>query len=237
MITFIRNRLLNAYTALPLLMCLLLTTWSAQARPLTTKHRYSGEEMFRGLFFLEGRYAQALPELQSLSLSYSNKMAKAADKATVDRQRHQILAAIRAERPAFFDEFRRALESGNHLKIQAALRDGRQQMTGAVERLYKVDASQLARLQAQTAQLAKAGKLDQKAIDKLAKDLKGKSDETKPDNGTCVVLLLPMACTIILLCAVVTMYVATSEDVLTADSRLMTEQLVASISRLAASAS
>lgn len=73
MITFIRNYLLNAYTALPLLVCLLVASWSTQAKPLTAKHRYSGEEMFRGLFFVEGRYAEAIPELQSLQLSYSKK--------------------------------------------------------------------------------------------------------------------------------------------------------------------
>lgn len=133
MITFIRTYLLNAYTALPLLVCLLVASWSTQAKPLAANHRYSGEEMFRGLFFLEGRYAETIPELQSLQLSYSKKLAKPADVKAVSQLRSQVIHYIQIQQPRYFDNLQVAFESGNPSKVQTALESGQAITAKAVE--------------------------------------------------------------------------------------------------------
>lgn len=233
MITFIRKSLLNAYTALPLLVCLLVVTWTSQAKPLTVNHHYSGEEMFRGLFFLEGSYAEHLPELKSLSLNYSYKLAKSADKAMVNKTRDQIIAAIRTTHPAYFDNLRTALESGNHMKVELALRTGHNVLTKAAEKLYKLNARQLAKLQKQAANLSAEGKLNQQVVEDMAKDLQKNQFHIQRDSGTCVLLPTGVVCVLIvcLYCPIV-VYVVAVEEMAHADSKLMTEQLVASICQL-----
>ena len=201
MITFIRNYLLNAYTALPLLVCLLVASWSTQAKPLTAKHRYSGEEMFRGLFFVEGRYAEAIPELQSLQLSYSKKIAKPADVKVVSQFRSQIIHYVQAQQPRYFDNLQMAFESGNPTKVQAALESGRA--------------------------------ITAKAIEHLMKDKNKGQFEIRREAGTCIVIA--NYCTIILLCAVILMI--QPEEIAQGDSKLLTEQLVASICHASANPS
>ncbi|WP_460936050.1 hypothetical protein, partial [Spirosoma humi] len=67
MVTFIRKSLLNAYTALPLLICFVLASFNsfANTNKATRTTFLSGQELFEGVFFLEGAYAQMLPETQS----------------------------------------------------------------------------------------------------------------------------------------------------------------------------
>ena len=201
MITFIRTYLLNAYTALPLVVCMLIASWSAQASSLTVKHRYSGEEMFRGLFFVEGRYAQAIPELQSLQLSYATRLAKPGDKLVVSQLRNQIVQTIRTQQPRYFDDLRTAFESGNPLAVQSALETGRA--------------------------------ITAKVVEQVVKGQRNGQFEVRRENGTCVVLIVYNYCTIIAMCAVVLM-LPTVDEVAQTNSKLMTEQLVASICRLSA---
>ncbi|AQG80671.1 hypothetical protein [Spirosoma montaniterrae] len=242
MTTFIRQYLLNAYTALPLLVCLLVASWAAQARPLGVSHRYSGEEMFRGLFFLEGRYAEAIPELKSVSMTYSYKLAKVSSKDAIHKTRNQLVATIRAEQPMFFDNFQKAMESGNHLRVESTLRAARKVVEATAERLYKLDMQQIEKLQRQTLKLADEGKLTRDVVEQMAKNLQKEQYQTRQGNGTCIVLPLPpvidLACSliVILYCPVV-VYVVAVEQTVQADSRLLTEQLVASICQISANPS
>ncbi|AKD55840.1 hypothetical protein [Spirosoma radiotolerans] len=201
MINFIRKSLLNAYTVFPLLICLLIAGWSTQAKPLTANHRYSGEEMFRGLFFGEGRYAEAIPELQSLQLSYSKKLAKPVDEKAVRQVRSQIVQYIQTQQPRYFENLQVAFESGNPTKVQAALESGRA--------------------------------ITAKAIEHLMKDKNKAQFEIRRETGTCIVIA--NYCTIIAMCAVIMMI--QSEELAQGDSKLLTEQLVASICQVAANPS
>ncbi|GAB3802545.1 hypothetical protein GCM10028819_31520 [Spirosoma humi] len=201
MITFIRNYLLNAYTVFPLLVCLLVASWSTHAKPLTVNHRYSGEEMFRGLFFGEGRYAEAIPELQSLQMSYSKKLAKPADVKVVNQLRSQVVHYIQAQQPRFFDNLQVAFESGNPTKVQTALESGRA--------------------------------ITAKAVEHIMKDKNKTQFEIRREAGTCIVIA--NYCTIILLCAVIIMI--QPEEIAQGGSKLLTEQLVASICHASANPS
>ncbi|UFH55070.1 hypothetical protein [Spirosoma sp. KNUC1025] len=234
MTIFIRKYLLNAYTALPLLFCLLFTTWSSYASPLTGRANsgFSGEDMFRGLFFLEGQYAKAIPELQSLRMSYSQQLVKPAHQAVLNQMRTEMIQAIKAQQPHYFDQFRAALESGNFVKVQAALNEGKTLATKTVERLYNLDSHQLEQLQNQASKLAQTGKLTKETLDQMAKSMNRNQYATRQDNGTCVVIYVYNICTLIALC-LVAVVLPTSEEMVQNNSSLLSDQLVASICRLA----
>lgn len=234
MITFIRKHLLNAYTSLPVLVCLLFTSWSTYAKPLTPKaaHRFSGEDMFRGLFFLEGQYAQAIPELQSLRMSYSQPLMKATNQAALTQLRHEMIQRIKAQRPHYFEQFRAAMESGNYLTVQAALAEGKTVATKTVERLYNLDTRQLVKFQHQAANLAQEGKLTKQSLDQMAKAMNKNQFASRQGNGTGTCLVIFPYCTIVAMCMVVLMVTAT-EELAQNDSSLLNDQLVASICRLA----
>ncbi|AQG80668.1 hypothetical protein [Spirosoma montaniterrae] len=202
MTTFIRQYLLNAYTALPLLVCLLVASWAAQARPLGVTHRYSGEEMFRGLFFLEGRYAEAIPELKSMSLSYTAKLAKAADKkAKIHATRQRLIQTLLAEDKFVFDKFRAAVESGNPLIIKSKLEQTQQKL------------EELVAFQSKSR----------------------KSVET--NQGNCLIILIVTSESAASLSMQVIAMVLSPEEITQTNSRLLTEQLVASMCRLSANPS
>ncbi|WP_020607445.1 hypothetical protein [Spirosoma spitsbergense] len=235
MITFIRKSLLNTYTAFPLLVCLLAASWSSEAaKPLTAKHRYTGEEMFRGLFFLEGRYANAIPELQSLSLSYSNKVAKATAQARIGKTRNQLIAAIRATNPAYFTELQTALESGNPLKVQSTIQEGRQVVMRATGKLYHLNTDQIEKFQKQATKLSAAGQLNQQAVEHMVKAIKQGQFDIQRNADAGIIIDYYCSLVIVLDCTLlwVVIIMPTLDEVSQTQSSLLTEQLVASICRL-----
>lgn len=193
MITFIRKSLLNAYSALPLLICFVLASFSSFATENTrTRATFlSGEEMFRGVFFLEGQYAQMLPEAQSLKMAYANKAQSASQQALVAQVRQAVLADIKATHPGYFAQFKSVLKSGDLMRVSQTLTQSEKILTQSLERVYHLDKGELAKLQAQAqAEAARqGGKLDAQALEKLVAQMqKGKPIDA--NNGTCVLVVL-----------------------------------------------
>lgn len=235
MVTFIRKSLLNAYTALPLLICFVLASVNsfANSNKATRTTFLSGEELFQGVFFLEGTYAQMLPETQSLQTAYLNQSQSMAQKAAVSEVRQAVLTQIASAHPGYFAQFKSALKSGDHLRVSGALAQGQQLVAQALDGLYKLDKAELNQWQAraQAAAAGQGGKLDAQAIEKLVGQMqKGKAVDA--NNGTCLVTVLAVA--IILWVVVV---VAVEEEISTNGPAnghsLMHEQLVASICSIA----
>ncbi|AKD55839.1 hypothetical protein [Spirosoma radiotolerans] len=234
MVTFIRKSLLNAYTALPLLICFVLASVNsfANTNKATRTAFLSGEELFQGVFFLEGAYAQMLPETQSLQTAYLNHNQSAAQKAAVSEVRQAVLAQIASAHPGYFAQFKSAMKSGDHLRVSGALAQGQQLVAQALDGLYKLDKAELAQWQAkaQAASAGQGGKLDGQAIEKLVAQMqKGKAVDA--NKGTCLVTVLAVA---IVLWVVVVVAVEEEISVNGANSHsLMHEQLVASICTIA----
>lgn len=78
----------------------------------------SGEHLFAGIFLGQGTAAAVLPELWSpraLSLTASPRSAAAA---------RDVVEHIRSQHPEFFEDFRRAVVSGDPLRVRSALTSG-----------------------------------------------------------------------------------------------------------------
>ncbi|WP_266364738.1 hypothetical protein [Tellurirhabdus rosea] len=239
MITYIAKRLLNAYTALPLLMCFVLASFHSFARSNEAARAtfLSGEDMFKGVFFLEGRYAQMLPETQSLQAAFVNQTQSSSQKAAVAQVRQAVMAHIAAAQPGYFAHFKSALKSGDHLRVSAALSEGQKLVSKAVDELYQLDKTQLNKLQAQAqAEAARqGGKLDAQAVEKLVGQMQ-KTTAPDPNNGTCAVVAV-----VVLVVALAAVYVwvsvtAVAEEMVAykqGGHSLLHEQLVATICQIA----
>ncbi|AQG80669.1 hypothetical protein [Spirosoma montaniterrae] len=239
MITSIRKSFLNAYTALPLLICFVLASFHSFAlnNKATRATFLSGQELFAGVFFLEGRYAQMLPETQSFQTAYLNQQQSSDQKAAVAQVRQAVLAQIESARPGYFAHFKSAMKSGDHLRVSAALAEGQALVGQALDVLYELDKAELGRLQAkaQAEAARQGGKLDAQAIEKLVADMqKGKAVDA--NSGTCAVIAVVV---LVVAVAAVWVAIAVSENEVLSDNRntksLMHEQLVASICEVAPS--
>jgi SdpC family antimicrobial peptide len=88
---------------------------------------YSGEALFRGLFFRQGAVGQKLPNLAIAP------MAPTGDGATV---LDTLIAQMRQSDPRFFDRFAKGILSGNRPKILAAIKDAQTVFDNALVATY-----------------------------------------------------------------------------------------------------
>ena len=236
MITRIHKSLLNAYTALPLLICFVLASFHSFARSneATRATFLSGQELFQGVFFLEGAYARMLPETEAFQTAYLNQTQTQTQRAAVSQVRQAVMAHIQTAQPGYFTHFKAALKSGDHLRVSTALAEGQTLVGQALDALYKLDKTQLAQLEAKAQAAAQGGKLDPQAIEKLVSQMqKGKAVDA--NNGTCAVVAV-----VVLVVAVAAVWVVialAADEQLSVNDRngksLMHEQLVASICNVA----
>jgi SdpC family antimicrobial peptide len=95
------------------------------AAPANRLAGMTGEEAFRGIFFGEGRVAAALPEIwegKSLEQRTSEKLTDQADRlAALRAGMDEMVARIAAADPTFFPRFGQAVQSGDRLKVGAAI--------------------------------------------------------------------------------------------------------------------
>jgi SdpC family antimicrobial peptide len=90
----------------------------------TTTHshsNYTGEQLFKGLIFMDGPVANLIPELRD---RMEIKSLVALNKDQLDQEKKMenlIVKQIRANNPAYFDGFRKAMTSGDQQLINATL--------------------------------------------------------------------------------------------------------------------
>jgi SdpC family antimicrobial peptide len=98
-------------------LCLLCyTTTNAQ-------NKYTGEELFRAVYFGQGNFAEQVAELQGMSIE--NFTSDAQEIREANQFQDQIVAYIKTQKPDFFDQFSNALHSGNHVKVRNQLQNGK----------------------------------------------------------------------------------------------------------------
>ena len=83
---------------------------SGVSRPQPVAAHYDGETLYRGLYFAQGPVAELFPDVPRPTTSAART---AAINAIVNR--------VRTQHPEFFAEFALAMQSGNRVKIRAAL--------------------------------------------------------------------------------------------------------------------
>lgn len=92
---------------------------------------FTGEEMFRGVFFSSGRYADLIPELKEFKLTnFTSDKALLAKSAATE---NEVVNKISTASPEYFNNFKQALLSRNHVTIQNALIGGKGLVVSAFE--------------------------------------------------------------------------------------------------------
>ncbi|UFH55069.1 hypothetical protein [Spirosoma sp. KNUC1025] len=223
-----------------MLVCFLLASWSSFAGQ--TNHTrltfLSGKDMFKGVFFLEGQYAQMLPETQSLKTAFLNQNLSGQQRTAVAQVRESLLASIESAHPGYFAQFKSALKSGDAVRVSQALAEGEGLVAQALDKLYQLDKAQLGKLQAQAQGLAagQGGKLDAQAMEKLVSQLQ-KGEMREAGVGACAVIAV-VVLAVCVAAVLVVVAVGVAEE-LSADNHkpgshsLYQEQLVASICQTA----
>lgn len=107
-----------------------------------SRGKYEGEAVFRGLFFGSGPVAEAFPELwrnprRAALHSLRSHPEHAAALASVETT---IVGRINKDSPDFWSRFGADMQSGNHLRIDASLKDAVRLIADAVEAEYGADA-------------------------------------------------------------------------------------------------
>ncbi|AKD55838.1 hypothetical protein [Spirosoma radiotolerans] len=100
---------------------------------------FTGEEMYRGIFFAEGQFARLIPEIQSLKAAYATSQPTGVQVETV---RRQIIDHLKQTDAAFFTRFKAALLSQNVLTIQQQLRTASERTAQTLKTLYSSPTSE-----------------------------------------------------------------------------------------------
>lgn len=84
--------------------------------------KFSGEEMFQGIFFAYGEFATMIPSLDKFAQAAKNYSVE--DKRDVEKMVNKLCGLINEQNPMFFDQFERKISSKNHQEISSAIKDG-----------------------------------------------------------------------------------------------------------------
>lgn len=176
---------------IPLILCLILSTWSSMASSKKVTHHLSGEEMFRGIFFAEGQFAELIPELKATQTMYSSNQLSVDEKRALALARTQIIASIKASNPHYFEDFKASIQTANPVLIKEKIMEGQGIVTKNALKLSNLKETDLKSLDSF---LAKEGKsVDRKTLTEYMKKMsKEESLSKKANNGTgnCIALLL-----------------------------------------------
>ena len=100
---------------------------------------FTGEEMYRGIFFAEGEFARLIPEMQSLKAAYA--LAPASNGQAEDVRR-QLINHLKQTDGAFFIKFKAALMSQDVLCVQRQLQTASERTARSLDKLYNSPANQ-----------------------------------------------------------------------------------------------
>ncbi|PJJ59219.1 hypothetical protein [Hymenobacter chitinivorans] len=100
----------------------------ATPAPAVAQHKtqdYTGEELFRGIFFFEGEVAAKVPAFDSYRTTIRKQIQLHPGLAAVrHRNIDHIVEAVRRLDPTYFDKLQQAIKSQNFERITAAIRLG-----------------------------------------------------------------------------------------------------------------
>lgn len=98
---------------------------SDDPEPSSTYSELSGEDIFKGIFFLQGELATHVDCLKKVKTDYDRQIANLAkqEEATtkIEAIQDSIVESIRSEAPFFFSYFKQSVSSGNPLEVRNAI--------------------------------------------------------------------------------------------------------------------
>jgi SdpC family antimicrobial peptide len=227
---FIRKYLMNGYVSIPLMLCFILASWGSIANNKKLTYHLTGEEMFRGVFFVEGQYAEMIPELKAAKAAYLSDQLSVKEYAALASVRTQIIESIKADNPAYFDEFKFALQTASPETIKEKIVEAQTLLTNKALELSNISKSDLKEdVKATEAFLEKQGNnVDKNALKKFMGQM-AKDNNLQANNGTGLCIFLFLFIFLVLVIGVVEDMVASSKN----SSSLMIEQVVGSICSIA----
>ncbi len=105
---------------------IILPTGCTDHGPAITK-TVSGEELFRGLFFLQGETADVITLFKKTKSNVpfeSDPVVKVQYNEIID----EVVNVIKKNNPQFFSGFKRSIQSNDHLEVKKALTQGSEVM-------------------------------------------------------------------------------------------------------------
>lgn len=120
-----RRTALKLVATLPILSLLPRHAFAAPGEgAVPARHQYSGKELFLGLFFGQGPVAKLFPELWQ-----SAPPLQAEEKELVEK----VVRRIELSNPSFFDNFQKAIYSGDHYTIETTMQNAANLILDALE--------------------------------------------------------------------------------------------------------
>lgn len=98
-------------------LCLVFAQ-SLSADAKTIKKGFTGEEIFTGVVFGQGKVAKLFPEL------WTKEMLKEAKSKEAKEFSSKVISEIKIIQPTYMDEFKAAVDSKNYVLIDEVLNDG-----------------------------------------------------------------------------------------------------------------
>ncbi|HSP17292.1 MAG TPA: hypothetical protein VLV78_21290 [Thermoanaerobaculia bacterium] len=126
------NRTSESQSAIAVLLCttLMMLGWpvpasrlEAQPKKIVYSKNYSGEDLFRGIFFAEGDIAAKVPELRRLREAYGLSALNDKQKAAVRHLQDELIAQIKKADASYFTDFQAEIQSGNQVRVLAKLKE------------------------------------------------------------------------------------------------------------------
>lgn len=125
MLIKIRGRY-SKYISFPISILLLVLTVGCEfSNSETVEHSesldFSGEEIFRGLFFARGDVANLFPEIWEIR-NVKSLVEESGNSNSYENVQNLMIDLIKAEQPDFFDNFGNVMKSGNRVLINQELK-------------------------------------------------------------------------------------------------------------------
>jgi hypothetical protein len=108
------------FVVIPLISAMLIFSTSCQQTHDTQVASYTGEELFRGIFFMQGAVASKITLLKKIKQEYSFEE----DNEVVVQYNHvinEVIDVMKSKSNNFFHRFKVAIESGDHMKVKGIL--------------------------------------------------------------------------------------------------------------------
>jgi SdpC family antimicrobial peptide len=190
------------YVMLPLCGLLILVSCQHQenAQP-TPQTNWSGQQLFKGLFLMDGPVADRIATYATLQQKYRFDQQPGL-KSELARLGEQFIKAIDRGHPGFFADFQRSIRSGDHLQVEAAMTQGSEMLQYAIQQ-----DPQLSPYYAQGLEMASKidlaevtdaqGRLDEAKLDAMADQYRNASPDSKEAKS-----MKMAACSLIAVCVV-----------------------------------
>lgn len=128
----IHKRVSNLSFMAFLAMLMTFVTFESQARTIKVMS-YSGEALFKGIFFAEGEVAEQIPELSGLSAK--NFASTDNEIQEIDAFHAEVIAYVNRNYPAYMGTLESAVNSRSHVKIDQVVTQGKSIVEEAINSL------------------------------------------------------------------------------------------------------